>query len=745
MKRVPTFLVASILTFGTWVVAMPASASFPGAPDEIAYTVVTNGHGAIYATPPVEVAPHVLVDLGDRSASQAAWGPEGQWLAFTGEVSPGGATAIFVSDADGSNIHEVTFPSDGEADSDASWSPSGDQIVFARRLESGRTALLKVDVSMLTIDALPLPSWVYSASEPAWSPGGSTIAFVARQTDESPCGSSACRWSLYVVDSIGGEPRLIDGGVDHHDPEWSPDGTRIIAGVGVDTDPTFSLGVVFRVDSGGTAFTLADSSNFSPSWSPEGDEILVQFGSTRSSIVSYDTNGRFVRFVVEGAEPAWRSVPDTVGPTIVFHPSVSYGGWLGGPYGAYVGILAKDGATVASLSCTVDGEPNAFFQPQPGLNGSMEGLVYFTTSGVQVLSCAATDGLGNISSRAETFQVDITPPSIDFDPAPSTNGWLGGANSAHVGVHAEDRATVNSLLCRIDGEWIPSFRAEPGPNGSMEGLVFFTTDGVHFLRCTATDGLGNESSRGQTFQIDLAPPSVGLPSMTPPAVRVGEVSSISVVASDGGSGLESASYLGQGLTGGSISGVMHLIGSGFTATLDLPDRPELWTASVDVADKMGLHASSQPTLFASYDPDAGSIGGTGWIVPGGETSEAGDRLTGLDGTSKASFGFSARYRSSSSSLPSGTLTFSYGSKFKLQSKDFAWLVVLNTQNAYLSGVATIQGVDGTSPFILQIGDGGGTAQDTLVLRVFSPGANLAIDAPAYQASGAASGQITIQR
>jgi hypothetical protein len=374
----------------------------------------------------------------------------------------------------------------------------------------------------------------------------------------------------------------------------------------------------------------------------------------------------------------------------------------------------------------------------------MEGLVYFTTSGVQVLSCTAADGLGNVSSKVQTFQVDITPPSIDFDPSPSTNGWLGGADDAYVRIHAEDRATVKALVCAIDGESIPSFSPQPGPDGSMEAVVSFTTNGVHFLRCRAWDGLGNEATLGQTFQVDFAPPSVGLPSMTPPAVRVGEGASMSVVASDEGSGLDSASYYVQGLASGSISGAMVLTASGFEATLDLPDRPEIWTVSVDATDKMGFHTSSRRALFASYDP-AGSIGGTGWIVPGGVTSEAGDRLPGLDGTTRASFGFSAKYRSSSSTLPSGTLTFSYGSKFKLQSKDFAWLVVPDLQTAYLSGTATIQGMDAAYPFILRIGDGGAKARDEFVLRVFGPGANLAEDAPVYQASGAASGQITIQQ
>ena len=118
MKARRRSIVSLILLVGSslLVVARPASATFPGAPGEIAYTATTDGHQVISATPPFEIAPYVLIDLGDRSASQAAWGPAGHRLAVTGEVAPGGPTAIFVADADGSNVHQVTFPSEGRGE-----------------------------------------------------------------------------------------------------------------------------------------------------------------------------------------------------------------------------------------------------------------------------------------------------------------------------------------------------------------------------------------------------------------------------------------------------------------------------------------------------------------------------------------------------------------------------------------------------------------------------------------------------
>jgi hypothetical protein len=147
----------------------------------------------------------------------------------------------------------------------------------------------------------------------------------------------------------------------------------------------------------------------------------------------------------------------------------------------------------------------------------------------------------------------------------------------------------------------------------------------------------------------------------------------------------------------------------------------------------------------TYDPLAGSVDGTGWIVPGGPTSEPGDVLPRLDGVQKASFGFTAKYKTPSSVAPAGTLTFSYGSRFKLQSRELSWLAVRDEGTAFLGGLASIQGMDGEFPFVAVIVDGAGTfSGDRFELRVYEPGTDIASPTPLFAASGDAGGQIQIR-
>ena len=49
-------------------------------------------------------------------------------------------------------------------------------------------------------------------------------------------------------------------------------------------------------------------------------------------------------------------------------------------------------------------------------------------------------------------------------------------------------------------------------------------------------------------------------------------------------------------------------------------------------------------LFVSYDPNGPFATGGGSIVPGGSSSDGGDLLPGIDGTSKANFGFVVKYK-----------------------------------------------------------------------------------------------------
>jgi hypothetical protein len=216
--------------------------------------------------------------------------------------------------------------------------------------------------------------------------------------------------------------------------------------------------------------------------------------------------------------------------------------------------------------------------------------------------------------------------------------------------------------------------------------------------------------------------------------------------SDAGLDLQFVNFAVAG-TGSDLQGSGQMTESGsthYTASF-VAAWPDLSRVLVWARDDVGFVAESS-VPFVSYDPSAGSIAGTGYIVPGGSTSDPNDTLPGLDGFQKASFGFTAKYRTTTSETPTGNLTFSYGSRFKLQSKQLSWLAVRNGHIAYLGGLASIQGEDVDFPFVAVIVDRASTASpDRFELRVYEPGTSIASPTPLFAASGEVGGQIQIKR
>lgn len=58
----------------------------------------------------------------------------------------------------------------------------------------------------------------------------------------------------------------------------------------------------------------------------------------------------------------------------------------------------------------------------------------------------------------------------------------------------------------------------------------------------------------------------------------------------------------------------------------------LYPESVQFRDTAGSEATTDPQTLVVYDPSAGSVSGTGWIVT---DPSVGDELPGIDGKAKA--------------------------------------------------------------------------------------------------------------
>ena len=309
-----------------------------------------------------------------------------------------------------------------------------------------------------------------------------------------------------------------------------------------------------------------------------------------------------------------------------------------------------------------------------------------------------------------TIQTDTTPPVI----TPFVTGTLGNN-----GWYTSD-VTISWNVVEPDSTIQSTTGCDP---------VTLTADtaGTSFT-CAATSA-GGSASGSVTIKRDATPPDIAITS--PTAFAVAEVGTlgadIQFTANDALSGLESDSpsaLLNDGTTEVSVN-------SG-----DIP-IPGVYTLTVTATDLAG-NQSTASRIFVIYNPANGFATGGGWIIPGGGNSNPGDDLPGIDGSSKATFGFVVKYKKGASN-PSGQLEFQYHTgDFNLHSVDYNWLVVTNSNWAKFQGLATINGMSGLFPFRVDARDGdanNGALDDRFIIKIWPPGSNPDLDELVYKASG----------
>jgi hypothetical protein len=135
------------------------------------------------------------------------WSPDGEQIVFASDRD--GDKEIFIMDADGSNIHQLT--SNEDIDEFPDWSPDGDQIAFVSdRYGDPEIFVMNTDGTNLR----QLTSNNGQSIYPAWSPDGSQIAFSSDREGD---------YEIWIMDADGSnQQQLTFNDESEFLPAWSP-------------------------------------------------------------------------------------------------------------------------------------------------------------------------------------------------------------------------------------------------------------------------------------------------------------------------------------------------------------------------------------------------------------------------------------------------------------------------------------------------------------------------------------------
>ena len=157
----------------------------------------------------------------------AAWSPDGAWIAFTSERN--GSADIYRVHPDGSGLERLT---DSPAyDDQAAFSPDGRQIVFVTTRADGTADLWTLDVRMRRAKALTSGPAATSVRRGRRTANGSPSRRIAAQDCRSRTAAGKRCTHRHLSDSPG---RLRPETAHEHtatcgSPKWSADSRRVIA------------------------------------------------------------------------------------------------------------------------------------------------------------------------------------------------------------------------------------------------------------------------------------------------------------------------------------------------------------------------------------------------------------------------------------------------------------------------------------------------------------------------------------
>lgn len=200
-----------------------------------------------------------LLTTAVKSSSDAAWSPDGMWIAFLSDrvapldKSPTGKRQLYRMPANGGEAQQLTKMENGV--NGFEWAPDSLRIALSaeapepkamkdRKDTFGEYHVIHADYAMVHLWTLELPTTdaagrmsalaepklvtpgeTFSVGSFSWAPDGKRIAFSAQRDPDLISGFSSDIYTVVVADST--VKKIVDTPAPDDFPKWSPDGTQI--------------------------------------------------------------------------------------------------------------------------------------------------------------------------------------------------------------------------------------------------------------------------------------------------------------------------------------------------------------------------------------------------------------------------------------------------------------------------------------------------------------------------------------